>query len=56
MLSLAGSQQCMPHSRICQVTRRANYRAQHLRELAWREEQQQAHIAKEMDCEVPSGG
>jgi len=34
-----------------EVTRRANYRAQHLRELAWREEQQQAHIAKEMDCE-----
>lgn len=34
-----------------EVTRRANYRAQHLRELAFREEQQQAHIAKEMDLE-----
>jgi len=34
-----------------EVTRRANYRAQHLRELAWREEQQQAHIAKEMEAE-----
>jgi len=34
-----------------EVTRRANYRAQHLRELAFREEQQKAHIEKEMECE-----
>jgi len=34
-----------------EVTRRANYRAQHLRELAWREEQQQAHIEKEAELE-----
>lgn len=43
-----------PHLAAIQVTRRANYRAQHLRELAWREEQQQAHIAKEMEAEVSS--
>jgi len=34
-----------------EVNRRANFRAQHLRELAAREEQQQAHIEKEMDAE-----
>lgn len=34
-----------------EVTRRANYRAQHLRELAWREEQQQAHIEREAELE-----
>jgi hypothetical protein len=34
-----------------EVTRRANYHAQHLRELNWRDEQQQLHIAKEMDAE-----
>ena len=40
---------------MSQVTRRANYRAQHLRELAFREEQQKAHIEKEMECEVSQG-
>merc|ERR1719486_1615950 len=40
------------YNSAAEVTRRANYRAQHLRELAWREEQQQAHIEKE--AELPS--
>ena len=35
-----------------QVDRRANYHAQHVRELAWREEQQQLHNARECDLEV----
>lgn len=34
-----------------EVTRRANYKAQYVRELAWREEQQQVHNAREADLE-----
>jgi hypothetical protein len=41
---------------VVQLTRRANYRAQHLRELAFREEQQQAHIEAEMEAEVSPTG
>eukprot|EP00656_Telonema_subtile_P045824 TRINITY_DN5208_c0_g1_i1.p1 TRINITY_DN5208_c0_g1~~TRINITY_DN5208_c0_g1_i1.p1 ORF type:complete len:311 (+),score=79.79 TRINITY_DN5208_c0_g1_i1:138-1070(+) len=34
-----------------EVTRRANYKAQYVRDLAWREEQQQLHNARESDLE-----
>merc|ERR1712166_1454294 len=39
-----------------EVTRRANYKAQYIRELAWREEQQQVHNAKEGDVEQRLAG
>lgn len=39
-----------------EVTRRANYKAQYIRELAWREEQQQVHNAKECDVEQRLAG
>eukprot|EP00658_Telonema_sp_P-2_P037828 TRINITY_DN2718_c0_g2_i8.p1 TRINITY_DN2718_c0_g2~~TRINITY_DN2718_c0_g2_i8.p1 ORF type:complete len:271 (+),score=81.13 TRINITY_DN2718_c0_g2_i8:153-965(+) len=39
-----------------EVTRRANYEAQHRRELAWREEQQKLHNAREGDLEQRLAG
>merc|ERR1719247_3108935 len=39
-----------------EVDRRANYHAQHVRELAWREEQQQLHNARECDLEQSLAG
>jgi len=39
-----------------EVTRRANYKAQYVRELAWREESQQLHNARETDLEQRLAG
>lgn len=39
-----------------EVTRRANFKAQHLRELAWREEQQMLHNSREADLEQRLAG